>query len=132
MPRFMAALVGTVGALALLLAAIGVYGMVRQAVVARTREFGVRIALGATPAGLAGSALSPVLRALAMGAAVGLVGAWAGARGLASLLHGVPAHDAVALSVAFAVVAVVVIAAAMLPARRVARLDPVLALRGDP
>lgn len=132
MPRFMAALVGTVGALALLLAAIGVYGMVRQAVVARTREFGVRLALGATPAGLAGSALSPVLRALAMGAAVGLVGAWAGARGLASLLHGVPAHDAVALSVAFAVVAVVVIAAAMLPARRVARLDPVLALRGDP
>lgn len=130
-PRFMASLLATLGAFAIVLAALGVHGLLRQVVAARTREFGVRLALGATPAGLARVALAPALRALAIGGALGALAAVAGARALGTLLHGVPAHDPLALGFAAAAVTLAVALAATLPARRVARLDAVVALRSD-
>jgi len=130
-PRFIASLLATLGGFAVVLAALGVHGLLRQVVAARTREFGVRLALGATRGSLARDALAPALRALAIGGVLGAAGAVFAARWFGALLHGVPAHDGPALALAaLAIVAAVALASA-LPVRRALRVDPLVALRHD-
>jgi predicted permease len=120
---------GALALLALLLAAIGVYGVVAYAAAQRTREFGIRIALGAQSGDILRlSARQGLLPALA-GAALGLPAAAAAAAAIGALLFGVPPFDLPAFVVALALLGTVVAAAAWWPARRATRVDPARALR---
>lgn len=128
-PRFNAVLLSLFAAMGVLLAAIGIYGVVGFLVAQQTREIGVRIALGATPKGILSMILWNVARWAIGGAALGLLGAWLGSRLLESLLFEVRAHDPVLLGLALAVLLAVAFVAAWLPARRAMRVDPMVALR---
>ena len=129
--RFTAALLGGFAALALLLGAVGIYGVIAFTVAQRTREFGVRIALGAT----SGSLLRDVLARGAVlggtGVALGVVAALGVTRVLANLLYGVGARDAVTLVGAPVLLFAVALLATWLPSRRAVRADPLVALRGE-
>jgi putative ABC transport system permease protein len=118
-------------AIALLLAVGGVYGVMAAAVEERTREFGVRAALGATPSGILGLVLRDGLGLAVIGFAVGVVGALSLARYLASLLYGVQPHDPLMLGVAGAIVVAASLLGCVLPASRAARVDPMTALRNE-
>jgi putative ABC transport system permease protein len=128
-PRFNALLLSTFAALALLLAAIGLYGIVSYSVVQRTREIGVRIALGARAGDVHRLVLSRTLRLLALGLLAGTAGALAVTRLMAGLLFEVAPWDPAAFIAGSVVLASVAIVAAYLPARRAARVDPMIALR---
>src|SRR5207302_6495493 len=118
-------------ALALVLAGLGLYGVLAYTVAQRTREIGVRMALGARPV----QALALVAResgaVVGVGLLLGLGGALATARLFAGLLFGVGPADPIALTAAFVVLGTVALAATLLPARRAARVDPVVALRAE-
>lgn len=129
--RFAAALIGVFGLLGLFLAATGVYGVLAHHVVQRTREFGVRIALGAEPGGLLGMVLGRGALLTGIGAVVGLALAAAVTRLMASLLLGISPWDPVAFVGVPLVLAVVALVASGLPARRILRLDPIEALRQE-
>jgi len=140
--RFNLRLVATFAALAILLAAIGVYGAVAYSVQTRTREFGVRLALGARPGRLVGAAIGQAARLGAIGGVIGVASALVIATLLGSALYvvkgehegmlfGVSTTDPAMLASAFAGIVVIAIAAGTIPARRVARVDPVMALRND-
>ncbi len=129
--RVGATLFGLYAAVALLLAALGMYGVLAYAVRGRTQELGVRLALGAAPDGLVRMVLGDGLRFALIGAGLGLAGALAGGRALASLLYNVPAWDPVTLGLALATVLVTAVVAGLLPARRAARVDPAIALRSE-
>jgi putative ABC transport system permease protein len=122
-------LIGSFAALALLLAAIGVYGVISYQVAARTRELGIRMALGARR----GDVLVMVLRngiALAgAGVAVGTVGGLAATRALNSLLLGVGASDPATFALSALFLACVALVASFVPAHRASRVDPMVALR---
>lgn len=124
-------LLGIFAGLSLLLAAIGIYGVLAYAVSQRTREIGIRTALGATP----GSVLRLVLRhglwLTALGLAVGLAGATALTRLLASLLFGVGAWDVLTLGAVAVILGAVATLACFIPARRATRVDPLVALRTE-
>jgi putative ABC transport system permease protein len=128
---FALALLHGLAALALLLAGLGLYGVLSYAVTQRTREIGVRMALGARPA----QALALVARESAAvvgsGLAVGAVGALVAARLYAGLLFGVRASDPLSLVAALAVLVAVALLATLWPARRAARVDPAVALRAE-
>jgi len=126
-----AALVGLFGALALILAAAGLYGVVSFLVAQRTREIGIRMALGADRARVAGQVLRSALALAGAGLALGLAGAVALRRFTASLLFGVGPTDPWALAVASAVLIGVALLAALAPARRATRVDPMEAIRAD-
>jgi putative ABC transport system permease protein len=128
-PRFEAVLLSLFAAIAVLLAALGIYGVVSFFVSQRTQEIGVRMALGATPLGVARMVLTNVARWTAAGAAAGLLGSWFCARLLQSLLFEVRAHDPVLLGLALLILLTVALCAAWIPARRAARVDPMIALR---
>jgi putative ABC transport system permease protein len=127
--RFSTVLLGAFAALALGLAAVGIYGVFSHAVAARTREFGIRLATGAR----GGDILRLVLRESALlciaGLAVGLPAALAAARALGSMISGAAAEDPWTYATAAAVLAGVALAASYIPARRAARVDPLQALR---
>ena len=127
--RLTAQLSAMFAAVALLLAAIGIYAAVAYSVSRRTREFGVRLALGSTTGHVRWLALREGLRPAAVGSALGVVAAAAGARFAERLLYGVAAFDPGALVLSVAVLLAVAAAAAWLPALRATRLDPVAALR---
>ena len=130
-PRFYMLLLGTFAASALLLAAVGVYGVIAYAVGRRTREIGVRLALGATAAQVLRGVVG---RALALGVAglvLGTLGAVAATRLMRGLLFGVGANDPLAFGVAAAALLAVAVAAAWVPARRAARVSPVAAMRAE-
>lgn len=116
---------------ALLLAAVGLYSLMSLLVAGRTREFGVRIALGAKPAQIAGLVLASTGRLLAMGVLVGLALTAAAAKLLESLLFGVHPLDAATLAAALALLVLIALAATLIPARRAAATDPLSALRSD-
>jgi predicted permease len=118
-------------AMALALAAIGVYGMVRYTVAMRTREIGIRMTLGADAAGVTRLLATHGLRLVLLGGAIGVAASLLAARFLATLLFGVGTFDPVALSGAPLVFGVVAWLAAYLPARRASRADPLAALRTD-
>jgi putative ABC transport system permease protein len=127
--RLWSVLLNAFGVLALVLVAVGLYGLLAYFVAQRTREIGVRMALGAEPRGIVSLVLGHGARLLAAGVALGLVCALAMKRLLASLVFGVSTLDPASLAGATLVLAVVALLACYLPARRAARLDPVRALR---
>jgi putative ABC transport system permease protein len=128
-PRFNAVLLSLFAAMGVLLAAIGIYGVVGFLVAQQTREIGVRMALGATPQSILKMVLSSVARWTVTGAALGLLGAWFCARLLESLLFEVRTHDPLLLGLALCVLLAVAFLAAWIPARRAMRVDPMVALR---
>jgi predicted permease len=123
--------IGVFGVIAVVLAAIGLYGVVAQGVLQRTRELAVRAALGATPRGVSGLVIGEGMRLALAGAAVGAAGAMLGLRALQNRFDGVSLVDARAGLAAALVLAAVMFGASYLPARRAARLNPVDALRCD-
>jgi predicted permease len=130
-PRFQAWLLALFAGIGMLLAGFGLYGLVSFLVAQREREFGVRLALGATQAGILKLVLGDALRWTSGGLVCGLAGAAAAARALGSLLFHVSPANPVAYAVAATVLAALAIAAALVPARRAARVDPATALRHD-
>jgi predicted permease len=129
--RFDMLLFGAFAALALVLAAVGIYGLVAYSVAQRQREIGVRMAIGATSGGVVRLVLREGAWTAVIGAACGLVGAMALTRFMRSLLFGVGALDVVTFIAATALLVVIALVASWLPARRAARVDPVIAMRGD-
>jgi len=127
--RLVAMMSGFFGALALLLAGLGVYGIMLQAVSARRTEIGLRMALGAQPAGIVRLVLGRAGALIGAGLAVGLAGSWWAARFVAPLLFDVQARDPMTFSATAAVLLVVGILAAWVPARYAAGLDPATVLR---
>jgi putative ABC transport system permease protein len=130
-PRFSLFVLSSVGALAVLLAAVGTYGLLAYVVAQRRAEFGVRMALGASPAMLVRSVITGGLRLALFGVAIGLAVALLLARVLASLLPGTSAFDPLALAGGAASLLVVAGAASVVPAWRAARANPVEALRSE-
>ncbi len=130
-PRFTAFLLSAFGGLALALGAVGVYGVGSYAVSRRTREIGVRMALGAERATMLRSVMARELAPVAAGIVLGLAGAVALTRVLAGSLFGVAATDPATYAGVAQLLATVAAAASYLPARRAARVDPVVALRAE-
>jgi putative ABC transport system permease protein len=127
--RFNLTLVGVFAAAALLLAAVGIYGIMAYWVSRRTREIGVRIALGAEPGQVLGLVLSRASATIAAGLAVGLAGAFILTRFIESLLFDVKAADPLTFAGVALLLAVVATLATYIPARRAAKVDPIVALR---
>jgi putative ABC transport system permease protein len=117
--------------LALLLALVGVYGVMSYVVAQRTREIGIRIALGAARGEVVRLVLGRGLRIVAAGTALGLVAAYAGARAIERQLFGVPAADLTTFVAVPLVLVVVAAVACWVPARRAARVDPAIALSAE-
>jgi putative ABC transport system permease protein len=129
--RFNAALFGSFGVLALLLAALGVYGVLSFAVAQRTREIGLRMALGADRAGVLRAVVLEGMTTVLAGAAGGLFGAFAAVRSVRSLVHAVAPLDPPSLVAVVVLLLGTALLACVLPARRAARVDPLVALRED-
>jgi predicted lysophospholipase L1 biosynthesis ABC-type transport system permease subunit len=130
-PRFNAILLGLFAGMGLLLAAIGLYGVVSFLVAQRTQEIGVRMALGATPAAIGGMVLRHAARATAAGAVAGAIGSFFALRLLRTMLFRVPASDPWTVAAVLATLTAVTMLAAWLPSRRAARVNPVEALRSE-
>ena len=118
-------------ALAVILAAVGLFGLLVFFVAQHVQEFGVRLALGATPRTLLALVLRRGLTLLAAGVAIGLPGAFAIGRGMSHLLYGIAPTDPVAIGAGIAVLTAVTVAACGLPARRAMKTDPLVALRHE-
>ena len=116
-------------ATALLLAAVGIYGVLSYTVAQRTKDIGIRMALGATQSNITRDVLGHGLLLTAIGVAIGLAGAFAGARLIRSILYGVRPTDVGTFLVVSIVLAAVALIASYLPARRASRVDPMIALR---
>ena len=129
--RLAAGLIAACGVLALLLAMVGVYGVVAFAVARRTREFGVRIALGARPGQILALVVREGARVTGVGVALGVAAAFAATRALASLLYGVTASDAATFGAVALTLTAVTALAALLPARQAVRVDPIVVLRDE-
>jgi predicted permease len=129
--RFNVVLMGCFGITALLLAAIGVLGVSAYSVSRRTREIGVRVALGATASDVRRMVLGQGLRTIAVGVAVGAAAALALTRVVGAMLYGVPAHDPVTFGGVTLLLVAVTLLACYLPARRATKVDPMVALRSD-
>ncbi|MGH7632534.1 MAG: FtsX-like permease family protein, partial [Gemmatimonadaceae bacterium] len=119
------------GLLALLLAAVGLYGVLAYAVVQQTRELGIRAALGAQPERLMRGVVMSGLTTTIIGVVLGIVAALAGGKAIAALLNGVSPRDPTVLAGAALVLLVVALAASYFPARRATRVDPMVALRAE-
>jgi len=129
--RVLGSLLMALAALGLVLAGVGLYGVLAYSVSQRTRELGIRIALGATESRLVWSVVRQGLRLTLVGVVLGLAGAAVLARSLSSVLHGVSAFDVVTFAVVPALLGGVALLASWLPARRAARVPPHEALRAD-
>jgi predicted permease len=129
--RFGMQLLTAFGALALLLAMVGIYGIVAQVVSARMREFGVRSALGATPGSLVRMSLANGARHAAAGLALGALAAFAVTRLLSGILYGVAPHDPATFAAAIVATGIAALAACWIPARRAGRADPAATLHSE-
>jgi putative ABC transport system permease protein len=127
--RLMARLAAIFGGVALLLAVVGLYGVVSYAVASRLPEIGVRVALGASRARILTMVLGDVSRMMIAGVVVGSVLALVAGRGVGALLFGLEADDPLTLALAAGVLTVAGLLSAAMPARRAAGIDPVTALR---
>jgi ABC-type antimicrobial peptide transport system permease subunit len=128
--RFMLTLVGVFGALALLLAALGVYSVISYLVAQRGREISIRVALGARSADILGLVIRHGLMLAVVGALVGVAGAFSTTRLLTHMLYGISAWDPAAFGAVVVLLAVVAVLASYVPARRAARIEPMDVLRG--
>ena len=129
--RFAAVLMGTFAGLALVLAAAGLYAVLAQLVAQRRQEIGIRMALGAARTDVARLIVYRGVALTAIGVAVGIAGAWAAARVLATQLFEIAPHDPVSFTAVPVVLIMVSIAASWLPARRAVSVDPATALRTE-
>lgn len=127
--RLVGTVTGLFGALALALAAVGLYGLMAYGVSQRTREFGIRMAVGAKSGSIARLVLREAAWLTAAGVVLGMSAAWALGRVVRSMLFGVEPTDPASALTAVAVLVAAVLLAAWIPARRAARLDPTRALR---
>ncbi len=130
-PRLLAQLLGIFAGLAILLAAIGSYGVLAYMVTERRREIGIRMALGADRASVMRMVLSQGLRLTLVGVAAGLAAAFAMNRVLASLLFGVRPSDPLTIASVVALIGTVALVACYLPARLATRVDPMIVLREE-
>ena len=130
-PRLKSRVVTVFALAAMLLASVGLYGLVMLVVTARTPEIGVRMTLGAEPRQIVGELVAGVARLLAIGAGVGVLLTWMAGRMLRSLLFGVSAIDAVTLVAAVLTLVLLAAVATFVPARRAARIDPLAAIRAE-
>ena len=128
-PRFNTALLGVFAALALVLAAVGIYGVMSYAVAQRTHEIGVRVALGAEASDILRQVVGQGMLPAVIGIATGTAGAWGVTRFLSSLLFGVRPTDPMTFTLVPVILAAVGVLACLLPARRATKVDPVIALR---
>ena len=129
--RFSVFVLGAFACLALMLAAVGLYGVVAYVVTQRTNEIGVRMALGAEPRGIQRLVVVQSLRMVFVGLGLGLAGAIVVTGILRSLLYEVQPRDPMTFAIVTLLLVVVALAAAFIPARRAARVDPVTALRAE-
>jgi putative ABC transport system permease protein len=130
-PRFSASLLGGFAALALALAAIGIYGVISYNVNQRAQEIGIRMALGARPADVLRRVLGEGAKLAAAGSAIGIAGALLLTRYLETQLYQVKAGDPAVMSLSAVALAAIALIASWLPARRATRVDPAVALRGE-
>jgi predicted permease len=128
-PRMGAALLAVFGGIALILAVIGVYGVLSYSVNQQTREIGIRMAMGAQTGGVLRLIVGQGMRLAAAGLVLGLLVAFAAMRLLGSLLFGVSAHDPLTFAAVSTVLAVAAVLACYIPARRATKVDPIIALR---
>jgi ABC-type antimicrobial peptide transport system permease subunit len=129
--RLTATLSGVFGALAILLACLGLYGLMAYTVVRRTNEIGIRLALGATRADVLGMILHESLVLVAIGIAIGLPATNVATRLISARLFGVTPTDPLTIAAAAALMLAVAAVAGFLPARRASRVDPMRALRNE-
>ena len=129
--RFVVLLLAGFSAFALILASLGVYGVVSYSVNQRTQEIGIRMALGASAGDLQAGIILQTLRLAAMGMLIGVAASWILTRALSGLLFGVTATDPVTFLGMLAILTVVAVTAGYIPARRAARIDPMMALRAN-
>jgi putative ABC transport system permease protein len=129
--RFSMAVLTVFAALALVLATVGLYGVIALSVGQRHREIGVRMALGASPRDVMRQILGEGMRLVTIGVVLGVIGAIGASRVLSSMLFGVSAVNVALYAIAITGVLGVSAAATLLPARRATRVDPLLALRAD-
>ena len=127
--RFTSVILSCFAGLGLLLAVMGIYGVIAYLVAQRTQEIGIRLALGAPRSAVLWLVSSQGLRMALAGVAVGLLGTTLVARSLTSLLYGISALDPVTMGSASMVLFAIVLGACVLPARRAAKIDPIQALR---
>src|SRR5262249_36194430 len=130
-PQFRTLLLGSLAALGLAIAAVGLYSVVAYTVAQRTKEIGIRVALGAAPRDVLGMVLSDGMRVAIAGIAAGIAAALAMSRLLASLLYGIEATDPLSFVAAPAALVLLTLAASYLPATRAAAVDPIGALRQE-
>lgn len=128
-PRFRTWLIGIFASLALLLAAVGVYGVMSYSVTQRTSEIGIRVTMGAQPADIFRAIVGEGFRLAIIGVGVGLVGAFALSRALQSFVFGVSTSDPATFAGVAGVLLLTGLAASYFPARRATRVDPIIALR---
>ena len=124
-------LLGAFAGIALLLASLGLYGVLSYVVLQRSRELGLRMALGATAGSVVRIVVTRGLLLTGAGLAIGLGLAWALTRTLQNLLYGVSAGDPSTFAAVVALLGTIALVASYLPARRASRLDPIAVLRGD-
>jgi putative ABC transport system permease protein len=129
--RFYATLLGVFSLVALVLAAVGLYGVIAYAVSQRTHELGVRVALGATGDRIGRMVIGEGVILTAVGVIVGLAASLAGTRLIAKLLYNVKTSDPLTFVAVALLLGVVAACASYIPARRAARVDPLVAMRGD-
>jgi predicted permease len=129
--KLAAVVLASFGLLAVVLAATGVYGIMAYAVSRRTREIGIRMALGAAPSQVARAVLAHTAMLLAVGVAIGFALAFAAGKFFGQVIYGISAHDPVTYLCAIAFMAAVAFVACWVPARRAIKLDPLMALRAE-
>ena len=130
-PRLNTVLLAAFAGVALLIAAIGIYGVLAYSVNQRTREIGLRMALGATPRSVLQLIVGQGMRVVLIGVVIGLAGGLALGRAVSSLVFGVPVRDPATFTLVAVVLTAVALAACIIPARRAARVDPMVALREE-
>ena len=130
-PRLNSVLLSVFAGVALLIAAIGIYGVLAYSVSQRTREIGLRMALGATPRSVLGLVVGEGMTVVSIGVGIGIAGGLALGRAVSSLVFGVTVRDPATFGGVAMILAAVALAACVIPARRAACIDPMIALRHD-